>query len=73
MDLDYFLIKYYETEEHYESDADEWIQDKFYSESAYIGKAQELMFNKMTYRVEVYKRDNKLQPVRLFLFSNLTF
>lgn len=68
--LTHYLIKYYETEEHYESDAEEWINDKFYSEIAYTAKAQELMFNKFFYRIEIYKSDNKLNPIRMFLLSN---
>tara|TARA_R110000772_G_C13310328_1_gene440501 strand:- start:34029 stop:34268 length:240 start_codon:yes stop_codon:yes gene_type:complete len=64
--MKHFVIKYYRTKEHYKSDAWDSLDDKFYSESGYINKAQDLMYRHFHYRVEVYSSNDMFQIIRAF-------
>lgn len=64
--MEHFLIKYYKKKEHYDSDSYYILGDKFYSEEAYINKAQDLMYRFLFYKIEIYKHTNLHNPIRTF-------
>lgn len=67
--MDHYLIRYFKTEEHSDADADEWVQDKFYSEIHYTTVAEDLMLKQNYFRIEIYINTNRFTPVKTFMLS----
>lgn len=65
-----FKIRYFESKEHFEAEADEWVKDTFYTIGGAEAKAEDLLYRNIKYRVEVYNTDNKLKPILILNQSN---
>lgn len=67
--MNHFIIRYYPTKEHYESEAYFNLNDKFYSKEHYESKAKELMYRLLYYRIEILDNDTQ-QIVGTFNIEN---
>lgn len=56
--LSIYKIRFYKTEEHYEYDVFEVVDDKFYTKRACIAKMQDLLYKLLYYATEYYKENN---------------
>ncbi len=70
MSLKTFNIKYFQTREHYEADADEWIDEDFYSIEECNIRCKDLMFKRLLYRLEIYNKDDKFNLIKSHTITN---
>jgi hypothetical protein len=61
--METFKVKYYKTEEHVKGEVGDFVEDTYYSFEGGVNKAEDLMYVKLYYKVEVYNSKNLQSPV----------
>lgn len=63
-----YKIMYYTTKEHSDFNVGDFIDDTWYTMEGAINKANDLLFRKMYFKVEIYE-NNKPKPLYTLTFS----